>query len=331
MTNGQLLSELRRRLNFDDASPVTAVTTRLQSFINLAHRQILGTPGMELLRDGTLPFTSVTGQGVYGLPPGIERIRRVYDPTNDRVIARRDLGWLRATDPGLDMSGTPDYYIPLGLVAVAKQPADASEIFIKSTAAGDTNTAYIEGFRTGGYPVSLSVNMTGVTAASLGAAYTDIIEITKCYVSAAAVGTITLHEDSGVGTELARIPIGQSFTRYQGIRLWPTPSSAVTYAADCTRNIPDMSAAGDEPLLPADFHWLLVEGALRLEWGQKKDDQDRFRMADESYKKGLSNLKFFVTCPPDDLPVMGKYQRSRRLLMGDLNGSVWGFDAGAFD
>lgn len=315
MTFANILSEIYRRTNFA-ASPASDVVTRIKSFVNLTHRQLLGLPGLEKLRDDTITFASVSAQASYGLPPSIGRVKTIHDRTNDRRLVGKSLDWLRTVDPGLDSSGTPDYFIPLGIQAVAKQPSDASEIFVDSTSASDDNTktAYIEAIRTGGYPVSLSVTMNGVTAVSLGSAYTDIIAVTKFYISAAAVGTVTLHEDASGGTELARIPIGQTFSRYWGVQLWPTPSAAVTYYVDHTRIIPDLVNDNDQPLLPEDFHWLLVEGALAKEL-QKKDD-DRAKDAKDDYDKGVKALRYFVNCPPDYLPVMGRGGMGRISRLG---------------
>ena len=78
---------------------------------------------------------------------------------------------------------------------VAVQPSNASKVYADSTAAGDTNTVYIEGFRTGGYPFTSSETMTGTTAVQVSA-YADIISLTKFYLSAAAVGPVTLVEDA---------------------------------------------------------------------------------------------------------------------------------------
>jgi hypothetical protein len=157
---------------------------------------------------------------------------------------------------------------------------------------------------------------------SFAAAITDFVEITKFYISAAAVGAVTLHEDASGGTELARIPIGQTFSRYQGIQLWPTPSAAVTYYVDYMRNIPDMSVANDEPLLPEDFHWLLVEGALIKEW-TKKDDLDRREAAITDYNNGLSALKYAVTCPAEFLPARSQASISANRLGANYPSQNW--------
>ena len=300
MTLSEMRSEMYRRLNYG-TSPASDVATRLTAFLNLVHRQLLTTTGMDKLRDDTITFASVSGTEVYALPPSVARIKHISDRTNQIRLKEQSLSWLRTVDPGLTGDGGPSYhYIPVGYRQVAAQPSDASEIFVKSTAAGDTGTAYIEAIRTGGYRVTLSVTMAGATAVSLGATYTDIIEIDKFYLSTAAVGTVTLHEDSGAGTELARIAIGHTFARYMAIQLWPTPSSAVTYHVDYTRHIPDLANANDEPLLPTDFHWLLVEGALAKEW-TKRDDLERRKAAQQDYSEGLRNLRSWVMSNQDTL------------------------------
>lgn len=301
MTRSDLLAELYRRLNYG-TSPAADVTTRLASYLNLTHRQLLTQPGMDKLRDSPpITFASVDGTREYALPQAIAKIKHFADRTNQIDLSELSLSDLRAMDPGLSSVGGPSrHYVRLGWRQVATQPSNASEIFVDSTSASDTGTAYIEAIRTGGYRVTLSVTMTGTTAVSLGTAYTDIIEIDKFYISAAAAGTVTLHEDSGAGTELARIPIGATYARYEVIQLWPTPNSAVTYHVDFTRHIPDLTNANDEPLLPPDFHWLLVEGALVKEW-TKRDDLERRKAALQDYAEGLRNLRSWVMSNADTL------------------------------
>jgi len=302
MTFGTILADLYQRLGYA-SSPAAEVTTRLKSFVNQAHRQVLGDSKYMALRDSTMTFASVSGQVSYGLPPIIAQIKSITDRTSVRRLIAISQDDVRAMDPALNSTGVSSHYVYEGVQAVALQPSAASEIFVKSSSASDTNTAYIEAVRTGGYPVSLSVVMTGTTAVSLGAAYTDIIEVTKFYLSANAVGTVTLHQTSGVGTELARIPIGQSFARYLSISLWPTPTSALTYHIDYVRVVPDLVNTNDQPMLPEDFHWMLVEGALVIEWTQK-DDARRID-AERAWTKAKSQLAYRVNCPPDYLPVLG--------------------------
>jgi len=302
MTFGTILADLYQRLGYS-STPATEVTTRLKSFVNQAHRQILSDPTLPTLRDSTITFASVSGQASYALPPSVAEIKAITDRTNLRRLVGLSQSDVRSMDPGLTDTGAPTHYVFEGTQAVSVQPSAAAEIFVKSTSASDTSTAYIEGIRTGGYPVSLSVVMTGTTAVSLGSAYTDIIEVTKFYLLTAAVGTVTLHQTSGAGMELARIPIGQAFARYQSVQLWPTPQSAITYYVDYVRVVPDLVNTADQPLLPDDFHWMLVEGALVVEWTHKDD----IRRADAraALQRGMGQLSYRVASPADFLPVSG--------------------------
>lgn len=303
MTLTNILADLYRRLGYA-SSPASEVSARLTAFVNQIHREIVSRPGLEKLLRGDAPitFASVNGQAIYALPQAVAGVAAITDRTTQIRLSLVTQDYIRDADPGLVLSGPPDCYAFTGIQAVSVQPSAAAEIFVKSTAAGDTTqTAYIEGIRTGGYFKALSVTLNGTTAVSLSASFADFIEITKFYLSATAVGTVTLTQTSGVGTELARIAIGQTFARYQGIQLWPTPASAITYYVDYARTLPDMSNTTDEPLLPDDFHWLLVEGALVKEW-TKKDDLQRRQAAQQDYMRGLRDLHYRVTCAPDYLP-----------------------------
>lgn len=303
MTLTTLLAELYRRCDFT-TSPPTAITTRLTAFLNTTQRQILTAPGLDQFRNDTITFASVAAQALYGLPPVITRVDAITDRTTMLRLEATSLDQLRTDDPGLVMSGTPDSYILRGLQQVAVQPLVATGLWVVSTSASDTQNVFIETVRTGGYPfVSAAVAITGVTRKSLSV-FTDHVEVTKFYVSTAAVGAISIYDSATVGVELARIPVGGTFARYQGIQLYPTPAGAITYYVDYVRDIPDMTNATDEPLLPPDFHYLLVEGALLKEW--TKVDDTRRAAAQADYKKGLSDLRYFVTCPPDYMPQRGQ-------------------------
>lgn len=292
MTLGNLLSDLYRRLNYA-TTPDSTVTTRLTAFLNTVHRQILTKPGLGSLRDDTVTFASVAAQARYGLPPAVGAIQTVTDRTNNVRLTRRSRDWLRSIDPGLTASGVSTDYIPLGLQQVARQPSDASSLFIDSTSPSDTGTCYIEGIRTGGYYYSASVVMTGTTGVNVASSITDWIEVTKCYLSTAAIGTVTLTEDAEGGTVLATIPRGQTYSRQQSVQLWPTPASVITYYVDYVRPIADMSIGTDEPLLPEEYHWLLEVGARMKEY-EKQDDPARYLAARREYEDGLRGLVFWV-------------------------------------
>lgn len=307
---------LQRRTNGDDSSIPTGAATKWTDYLNEAQRALLRQQGMESLRYGTLTVASVANQQAYALPAhGIERINRIWETTNDYKLEYRSLEWLRRVDPD-PRSGTPAYWIPTGYAEVHTQPSDASEIFVKSSAAGDTTqTAYIEGIITGGYYRTASVTLTGTTAVSLSATITSFIQITKFYLSATCAGNVTLHEDSGSGTELAKIVIGDTRAQFLQFLLYPTPSAVITYTLDVLRAVPEMSNDTDEPLLPFDFHDLLIDKA-ELKNTKKADDPARYAMLTAEIKRAEADLRSFVTSHPDWTPAWGGEAEAQRSSLG---------------
>lgn len=305
MTFSDILAEV-----YDDAgyqsSPAAAVVTRIKRYVNEGLRAIVGEPGMGRLLDSDTPLTvaSVASQARYVLPEAVGQIRGMSERTNDRTLRSMPLGDYRRMEPDpASVTGVPSHYVPIGKVAVSVQPADASSIFVKSTSASDTGTAYLEGLITGGYRRTVSVSMTGTTAVNLSSSVSTFIEIEDFYISAAAVGTVTLHEDSGSGTELARITIGQKRPRYTGFYLWPTPAAAVNYLVDYRRELVELANDADEPPLPTDFHYLLSAYAL-MRYYEKSDD-GKHGVARERFVNGLSRLKYATQTGSDEIPVMG--------------------------
>lgn len=291
MTRGELLTSLYRRLNKSE-TPDTATKNRLVGFLNEAYREVLSLPGIQRLRDDTLTFASVANQARYALP-WVPKIQRLFETTNDRLLQPMTLADYRAIDPDpANTTGTADSWVWAGYTPVAVQPSDASSLFVKSTSASDTNTCYLEGETGGGYPRAVSVSMTGTTAVNLSSAVSDWVRVTKVYLSSAAVGTVTLHEDSGSGTELARIGIGQTSQRYCALYLYPTPSSVVTYTADVVMGITDLAQDTEEPRLPADFHDLLVLGARVREY--EKMDDARLTIAAQQYESRKRDLMYWL-------------------------------------
>jgi len=134
--------------------------------------------------------------------------------------------------------------------------------------------------------------MTGTTAVNVSSAVSTWVRISKFYLNGAAVGTVTLHEDSGTGTELAQIAVGQTAQRYSKVWLSPTPSSAITYTCDVTHGITDLAQDNDEPRVPADFHDLLVLGALLREY--EKTEDARYALARDRFSDRRRDLLYWL-------------------------------------
>jgi len=288
MTLSEMAADVYRRLN-KATSPDTATETRIRAFLNQRHREVLSIPDCQQLRDDVISFATVANQYIYGLPQAVSRVHRMWDAANERTLVERSMDWFRAMAPDpTAATGSPEVFVVSGQARVAVQPsaaatlADASSLWIKSTSASDTAVARIEGTIFGGYRQVANVTMTGTTAVQLGTLATWIA-VTNVYLSSAAVGTVTLHEDSGGGAELARISIGATMPRYWQVYLWPTPAEAITLSLDYAREVSDMSQANDEPLIPVDFHRMLVYGACMDEC-LKLDDQ-RYSAFEREWEK----------------------------------------------
>ncbi len=292
MTRAQLLTQLARRLNKNETLD-TATQNRLVDMLNEVQREILSKPGMRRLRDDVLTFASVSGQSAYALA-NVSKVNRILETTNDRLLIPMSLGEYRAANPDeTAVTGPATAWVWTGYAPIAKQPADASSLFVKSSAAGDTTqTAYLEGEITGGYPRTASVTLTGTTAVNLASAISTWVRVTKFYLSAAPAGTVTLHEDSGTGTELAQIQIGGTMQQYYTLRLYPQPTSVITYTADVTLSITDLAQSTDEPRLPRDFHDLLIAGAMVKEY--EKTDDPRLPVSMARYKERLGELHYWL-------------------------------------
>lgn len=299
-------------------SPDPRVQSRIRRFLNEGVRVVLSEPGLLALQDSDTPysFASVANQARYVVPESVAQIRHITERTNDWRLTPMSLAQYRAHEPDpASFSGTPTHYVPIGLVGAAVQPSNASELFVKSTSASDTHTAYLEGIVTGGYQRKVAITMTGSTAVSLAAAVTTFIEVNDFYLSHPAVGTVTLHEDSGAGTELAQITIGQTRPRYFGFYLWPTPTAVVTYYVDYRRELVPLSAPSDSPPWPSDYHELLVAYATWREW-MFKGNLDLAGEAKARFDRWLVKLKYATQHESDEILVMGRGRRMGHSRLG---------------
>jgi hypothetical protein len=290
MTFLEILQDIYRRTN-KPTTPEAETQTRIKAFVNQRHRTLLSMPGIDQMRDATSTFDSVADTPRVALPQALTRIKAMFqtDPNNWRLM-EKSLDWLRTINPQQN-SGTPIYYVPKGYEYVSKQPSDASAVYIKSSSASDTGTVYVQGIRTGGIIGSASQTMTGATAVQIGS-FSDWEQIDKLYVSTAAVGSITLHEDSGSGTELAQISIGRYRPYYFVVLLWPTPAEVQEYSFDFEREILDLVNDTDEPYLPSDYHDLLSIGG-RMDEYEKMDDP-RYQAAKRAYDEKFASFQYYI-------------------------------------
>lgn len=258
--------------------------TRIDGFLNRWHRQVLSQSMFRSFRKTQVTEATVVDQWRYGVK--LMEIFHITERSNERRLIKQTEVWWRQRFPDPSShTGDPRWWIPLGQTRIKIRPANASELFAISSSASDTNTLSAEVIRAGGERRLVSVTMTGTTGVSLDTAITDVVDILDVYVSAVAVGLITLREDSGVGTVLSEIDIGESFPRYTQIALARTPSSVQTLFIDGTIRMSDLVNALDEPLIPEDFHDILVDGAVYDEWLNKGRIKEAQWLRDEIAKR----------------------------------------------
>ena len=308
-----LLSELQAAV-YDEclygSSPATAVTTRVTRYLNDGLRLVLSEPGLSRMVDSDDPLSiaSVASQARYVVPESVASIRKISERTNDRTLSALSWDAYRRMEPDpASVTGTPTHYVLGGRVAAAVQPTAATELFVKSTSASDTGTAFVEGIITDGYRRTTSGVMTGTTQVTVGSSITTFIQVEDFYLSANAVGTVTLWQGTTgapptLTTQLAQITIGQKRPRYQAFYLWPTPAAVVSYLVDYRREIVDLANATDEPNLPPDYHQMLVDYAVAREY-ELKNDQARVKLAMGRYTFRLERLKYQTQWATDELPV----------------------------
>lgn len=274
MNVGDIRLRLFDRLGYA-SSPDSAVVRRMTGFIDEVHREILGKRGMAVLRRKILTCTSVADSPYMVLPQAAVNIAVIADRTNGKNLDLMSIQDVRARDPRLNFTGTiPDGYAVINMNApVALDPTAAAELFVISDSTGDGAgiSATVHGITSSGYPRVASIAMNGTTGVSLDTTITDWLQIQKWFLSAQAKGTVTLRMTSGAGTTLGTITPGRSSARYTQLHLSPTPSSALTYHVDCEVHVENLLAPNDEPLLPEDFHDLLVLGALMKEYHKRKN------------------------------------------------------------
>ena len=292
MTRSEIENRIYSRLGKNRSSVDSTTQTRIREFVSERHRRLLRMPGLTHLMDDTATFASVANQSRYALV-NLASVQEMRDLTNDRTLDPMSRTVYRAINPDPSAArGLPTHYVFLGYEPVAKQPANASSLFVKSTSASDTQVAYVECDITDGYPRTVSVTLTGTTAVDVSTALTSAIRIRKFYLASAAAGVVTLHEDSGSGTELARIGIGQTSQKYWVCDLHPQPSAVNTYELDVTLAITDLAQDTDEPRLHEEFHYLLVLGGCMDEL--TKSDDARYAVVKSEYDDGIKDLEYWI-------------------------------------
>jgi hypothetical protein len=291
-TRQELLNQLATRLNKNPPPNMDPATEmRLVSYLNQRQRRLLTMPGLKRLRDATITFTTVPMQADYGLP-SLAKVSRMWDPLQGRVLYEMSQQDSRLMAPSGNVNGTPEAFVWTGRQVVAQQPSAPTALFVQSSNAADTVTlVYVEGVVATGAAQSASIALNGTTPTNIAAAVSTWTRIDKFYLAAPTLGGVTLTAGAG-GAVLAGIPVGQVTSVYSGFTLYPIPSAAITYSADITRPVTDLTHPTDQAAIPDDFADVLVLGALADEYQHLADP--RWSAAMTEYKERENQLKYWL-------------------------------------
>lgn len=326
-TFGEMLAALYIDLK-NGASPDAAVVTRYKRLLNEAERKILRASNQTLLREVELPLTSVVSQKTYGLPAAFDgSITTVQPSVGDRLVMRTQT-WLKNTDPQETATGNPYVWIPEGLQAVARHPVATGVWAASSNAADTTQAVRVTAIRTNGsIPAQLTATLTGTTRVQIGS-LTDLNAILRFGLSATAVGDVTLYDAAVSGNTLAVLGRGSVASRFAGIRLWPTPGTALDYVIRGTVAMPPMVDDNDIPRVPAEYADALPTYVRMREYKTNRADVERFSMEREEWERVLQEIKASSQFPDDYRPVAG-HAGEKGIRWSNLGGAFppdgWGW------
>jgi hypothetical protein len=309
---------------FDDwqyqAEPKPGVQDRVRRYLNEGLERVLRRPRLKNLRVGAMPFTSVAGQGFYGMPMLFERIDYLIDLTNGRRLAFRTRDWYRYLDPRVMTSGVPWAWIPEGIGPVLRQPkmdgTGKTPVYIFAQFPDDTTqTVRISGMYTTGHDVGFEAKLNGTTPVLAGYPEREY-QITLIQLNATTRGWVyvnDLPDSTGIPPWqfVAMIVAGTLSSRHLGVRLYPTPTDAIQYEVEGQRVIPRMTRDEDEPPFAADFHEMLqCYARARMYRKEGRLQQSQTEMAE--FERFALDLTAHVEYPVSYRPVAGKISAEGR-------------------
>ncbi len=315
-----MLRFLYNRLNLPEV-PSPATQTRIIRYVNETLEDLVSEPGMSawLLRAvPALHLTTEANLEYSSIPYAISRVTAVCDRTTNLKLSMMSVDeWRRrAPNPALT-TGTPTHWVPLGMQAATRPPASPSGLWVVSTLNSDvTQIVSVEALRSFNLPPgeAMTAPLSGTAFIQVGTSL-DFVSVSRFELDAPTDGYVVLWDTPNfTGHQLATIPAGQTQARVNGIAFYPTPSGAFTYYFDGDLDPAPLARLMDEPLLPPQFHRLLTDGALWREYDTT--DDDRAPVARKKYEHGVSQLRYYLTCPPDYLPTRGRSGAERSRLGG---------------
>lgn len=314
MNLAALETALYDRLNLP-STPNADTIRRLRSHLNATHRDIMGTRQMSKFRKATMPFSTVANSPYAALPWAAAKVHYINDRTNQHRLTEYTQGEIEFMDPGLNRGAVnPEGFSVVNLAAHAyRQPTIEENVLFVSDAAGDgaTKTLYIEYINAAGQYRRDSKALNGTSW--VASTNSDILDIRKVYLGLTAGGETTASGNISVKNATqtvtyAVIPPGRMNPQYSVVQLYPYPTTAITLYANVDVYVETMSIAGDEPLLPDDFHEILIEGALMREH-ERNEKESLYDRATSRYTKKWRQLCLYASRPVNIDPQPGRWSQ----------------------
>lgn len=271
-TFGEIVNEVLRLTNRTDEDKRTVV----KEAVNRRYREILQYYNWpELLQESTV----TAGSEIVGLPQSIQKIIKVYDRTNNRIIVPLpDQDLTERYVEALGQSGDPQYYSRMGNRGVLTQLSTATTLKAVSSAGSESGDYRVRGYDANGLLVEDEKPIGSLTDET----FSEVLHFSK---SSPTSGVVSL-KDSAEATTFARLAKSEKVARYPAIRLYPVPSSTSLHITHTVR-ISDLDDDEDDLLL--DCEHILVIGAFSdllrnlRQFAQAEAEEMRYQSLLEGY------------------------------------------------
>jgi hypothetical protein len=295
MTLLDIERDICRRLDKNAVNLDPETKARLDTFINDVYRELLRLDGINL-RDEWMPFNTISGQDRYVLPQSVTQIYRITDRSTGRGLRQVPVTSMRDADPQARTIGPPIYYAVLSEGGIQRQPG-GTDLELISVSNQPISAAIVISYEdTSGFMRTVTVQMNDQSNAALPP------EIRRVYSCAYDLSTpiplasgVVLREKVALRT-IAILPAGagtSGLALHQWVLvLWPTPQGIYNYGIDFVYPRRPLTNSGDEPMLPEEFHTLLVWGGCREEC--LKMDDDRLGYYKDKYEDDVKRLRAFL-------------------------------------
>lgn len=264
---------------------------------NRYNRIMRSFPWNELVRSYSLSVTASTRD--YALRRDLESIIKIWDTTNGHEILEKDIrDHVRFVAPVLEIAGNTqtgqvDEYIDIGSKSVSALLSTSDQVQVLSTSASDVSPMLVRiSGEVSGVPVSESITLTGVTAATSTQTYDSGSELrisvgTTDGTNQDLAGVVTVREQDTTSNVLAKIAPTERVPYYRWVRLSPTPSTAATFQVWYKMKWPSLINDSDAPIIPCANE--IIEGIIAdALW---EDGQETAAQAQESkYSNSVTEL-----------------------------------------